>query len=57
MFFNLQVVENNQIIKLPEKTRPALNFLSNQGRLHAGVIVATVGHWSVDITAGAELLR
>ena len=53
MFFNLQVVENNQIIKLPEKTRPALNFLSNQGRL-PGVIVAGVGHWSVDTTAGAD---
>ena len=60
MFFNLHVVENNQIIKLPEKTTPAsqpsTSFLT-RGDYMPAVIVATVGHWSVDITAGAELLR
>ena len=54
MFFNLQVVENNQIIKLPEKTRPALNFLSNPGRLHARRHRGRCGHCSVDITVGVD---
>ena len=58
MFFNLHV-ENNQIIKLPGKTTPTRDFLSNQGRLLTGPpsswsLEFSVGHWSVDTTAAAD---